>query len=490
MPAPDSGRAAQEPSYRWCAPYERTHGPLAVKLARAYGTPPHEWQELVLNDWLALDDEGALLNSLCVLEVPRQNGKTGVSDPRETYGLVVRGEWILHTAQEYQTTRKAFDRLREKFGMRKNDPRARYPELNALVENYTTSANQMVLDLKNGGHIEFRTRGNSDDVARGGTFDLIVVDEAQSYTEDQDAALSPLNSAAPHGSPQTIMMGTVPNPEKPQKGAVFARQRRLLHESPSAGDCIHEWGVGEIGDVHDRARWFAANPSLGKQLLVKALAKDEKSMADATFAREHLGWWPSATGAEPAIKKSDWGACATDEPPTSGGVVAFSVKFSPDGKVGVLAACRRPESGNPYVEIVARRSAQRGTAWFARWLLERADVAAQVTIDGRAKADALEKRLLEGGMPKKAVRKAQTADLIAACSMLGDAVEARQLAHSAQPALDEAVGKCPKRKIGTAGGWGFETAGTCEAELPEAAALAYWGAMTTKRRPGRKARVL
>jgi hypothetical protein len=154
--------------------------------------PPFEWQRLILNDWLALDDSGHLLNSLCVLPVPRQNGKTGVCDPRETWGLVHRGEAILHTAQEYQTAKKAFDRLRAKFGEKKNDPRARFPELNALVKKYTTSANQMVLDLKNGAHIEFRTRGANSDMGRGGTFDLVVVDEAQSYTDAQDAALSPV----------------------------------------------------------------------------------------------------------------------------------------------------------------------------------------------------------------------------------------------------------------------------------------------------------
>ena len=208
----------QVPTYSWCASYDRTEGKLASALADSYGLSPHPWQRTILNDWLALDDEGKLLNSLCVLPVSRQNGKTGVCDPRETWGLVHRGEYILHTAQEYQTAKKAFDRLREKFGACRNDPRARYPELNRMVKRYTTSANQMVLDLTNGAHIEFRTRGSNSDMGRGGTFDLVVVDEAQSYTEAQDAALSPLNSAAPHGSPQTILMGTVPDPATAYKG--------------------------------------------------------------------------------------------------------------------------------------------------------------------------------------------------------------------------------------------------------------------------------
>lgn len=110
---------SQEPTYRWSTEYQKTEGIYASKLAEAYGLPPHEWQQNVLNDWLAVDDEGKLINNYCILEVPRQNGKTGVSDPRETWGLVKRAEQILHTAQEYQTAKKAFDRLRKKFGTHK-----------------------------------------------------------------------------------------------------------------------------------------------------------------------------------------------------------------------------------------------------------------------------------------------------------------------------------------------------------------------------------
>ena len=103
---------------RVAAKYSRTQGHLATELSENYGLAPHPWQANILNDWLAVDENGVLIHSYCILEVPRQNGKTGVSDPRETWGLVARGEKILHTAQEFQTAKKAFDRLRKKFGDR------------------------------------------------------------------------------------------------------------------------------------------------------------------------------------------------------------------------------------------------------------------------------------------------------------------------------------------------------------------------------------
>lgn len=481
-------RGRQAPTYSWCGSYARTEGKLAADLADAYGIPPHPWQRLLLNDWLALDDDGRLLNSLCVLPVPRQNGKTGVCDPRETEGLIVRGEWILHTAHEYQTAKLAFDRLRAKFGMRKNDPQARYPELNRLVSRYTTGANQMVLDLTNGAHIEFRTRGGNDDAGRGGTFDLVVIDEAQNYTDAQDAALSPLNSAAPHGSPQTILMGTVPDPTKALKGEKFAAIRASLHESPYVGACIHEWGAPEPGDPLDVSRWYEYNPSLGYQLLEPALMKDARTMNPDTFAREHLGWWPETVATTRPIDATAWAACRVEEP-KRGGLVCYAVKFSPDGSVGTMAACHRGAGALPFVYVVESRSLSHGISWFVDTLSANAGKAAQIVIDGQGNAQALNDRLLERGVPSRALMRPGARDMAAACADLANAVKERAVTHYGQPALDASATLSRRRRIGDAlsGGWGFSSTDEADATLIEACALAYWAAMRTRRDPSRKA---
>ena len=476
----------QTPTYSWCGSYTRTEGGLAVKLADAYGLPPHPWQQMILNDWIALDDRGKLLNSLCVLPVPRQNGKTGVIEPRETWGLVHRGEWILHTAHEFQTALIGFNRLRAKFGERKNDPHARYPELNALVKRYTISANQMVLDLKNGGHIEFRTRGNNEDVGRGGTFDLLVVDEAQSYTDEQDAAISPLNSAAPTGSPQFIMTGTVPKPTAPHKGEKFASVRGTLHADPYVGACIHEWAAPEIGDVSDVGRWYEYNPSLGYQLLESALLADSRKMNPDTFAREHLGWWPESVVMSNVIRESEWNACKVDNPKREG-LLVYAVKFSPDGAVGVLSACYKPDDGVPFVYVVEARSLSAGIGWFVDNLTSRAGKAAQIVIDGQSNAQNLNERLLTEGVPAKTIIRPKTADVVAASATLVNAVRERKITHYGQPALDDSATKTRRRRIGTNGGFGFASTDEADATLIESCALAYWAAMTTKRKPGRKA---
>lgn len=480
-----SKRGSQTPTHRKASEYKRTQGESAAALADAYGMKPHKWQRGVLDDWLAVDADGKLIHSFCLLEVPRQNGKTGVSDPRETWGLIYRAEQILHTAQEFQTAKKAFDRLRKKFGARQNDPYAEFPELNALVDHYTISAGQMVLDLKNGGHIEFRTRGSNSDMGRGGTFDLVVIDEAQTYTEAQDAALSPLNSAAPSGSPQTILMGTPPTPNAGDKGVIFSRAIKRLKENPQKGDCLHLWGVDDIGDITDKKRWYATNPSLGYQLLVSALEKDAATMAPDMFAREHLGYIAkNDQRIDYAIKSDVWDACKSAEPKPDG-KTAYGVKFSADGAEVCLCGAVIPKAGKARISLIERRPTGSGTQWLADWLNDRYSKASCVVVDGRNGVDVLVDKIAPTWHMKGAVVRPTARDVIASVSTLTDALNEQTVTwYEGQEMLRESAVTSVKRPI--AGGWGF---GGDNATPIEAAALALWGAKNSKRDPAKKMRI-
>lgn len=477
----------QNPTFRSCAKYKNTEGIYAAELSECYALKPHPWQELILNDWLAVDKNGKLIHSFCVLEVPRQNGKTGVSDPRETWGLINRKESILHTAQEYQTAKKAFDRLRKKFGAHKGDPYAEFPELNALVDHYTVSAGQMVLDLTNGAHIEFRTRGNNSDMGRGGTFDLVVIDEAQTYTEEQDAALSPLNSAAPTGSPQTILMGTPPLTAGSTKGIVFSRAVSSIREKRGRGECAHIWGVDEIGDVHDVNRWYLVNPSLGYQLIEDAVAKDASKMSDDMFAREHLGYFPrQISKVAMAINEKAWDACCSSDLKPEG-KTAYGVKFSPDGSAVCLCGAVIPENGQSRISMIEYRSTASGTQWLADWLNLRYAQASCVVIDGRNGVDVLVEKISDTWRMKGSIIRPSVKDMIAAVGMLTDAVNEKSVTwYEKQEALRESAVTSTRRSIGNAGGWGFGG----ENSLPiEACALALYGAKTSKRNPNRRMRI-
>lgn len=477
-------KGRQEPTFHHAEEYTKTQGDYAAQLSESYDLKPHEWQREILKDWLAVDDDGKLIHSYCVLEVPRQNGKTGVSDPRETWGLVVRGEQILHTAQEFQTAKKAFDRLRKKFGTKKGDPFAEYPELNALVDHYTTSAGQMVLDLTNGAHIEFRTRGSNSDMGRGGTFDLVVIDEAQAYTEAQDAALAPLNSAAPTGSPQTILMGTPPLITG-DKGQVFLRSIQSFYKTPEPNSCISLWGAEEVGDVLDKDRWYEYNPSLGYQLLEKALMKDAATMSPDMFAREHLGYIPKHQNTvDYAIPADVWDACRSEESKPEG-KTAYGVKFSTDGSAVALCGAVIPADGPARISLIELRPTGQGISWLADWLNERYHKASCVVIDGRNGVDVLVERIADTWKMKGSVIRPSSRDMIAAVSTLTNALNEKSVTwFYQQDALRESAITSVKRPF--SGGWGF--GGENSAPI-EAAALALWGAQNSKRNPEKKMRI-
>ena len=137
--------------------------------------------------------------------------------------------------------------------------------------------------------------------------------------------------------------------------------------------------------------------------------------------------------------------------------------------------------------VVDVKSLSNGIAWFVDSLAPRADKAAQIVIDGQSNAQNLNERLLANGVSSRVIVRPRTGDVIAACSSLVNAVKERKITHYGQPALDDSATKTKRRRIGNNGGFGFESTDEVNAELIEACALAYWGAMTTKRDPRRKA---
>ena len=193
------------------------------------------------------------------------------------------------------------------------------------------------------------------------------------------------------------------------------------------------------------------------------------------------------------IGEAEWTALAigeedipNDEPPNK---KAFGVKFTPDGsKVAVAVAVLQP-NGNVHVELVNNgyKLASSGVRWITDFLDERKHSTAAVAIDGRSGMSVLVDQLSKCNYPQKAIMMPGTNGVIAACTMLLEAVHDKTLTHFGQEQLTESATRSRRREIGNQGGWGFD--GDDCAPI-EAACLAYWAVRTTKRRPGRKARML
>lgn len=476
-----------EPSIHIAPDYTETRGDQAYMFGSSFGITLDPWQKLVMDDWLAIDENRKWVCSTCGLSVPRQNGKTALVKVRVMYGIFALGEVILFTCHEVRTSRQVFDALADIL-----NPNGEYPDLASQVQYIKRSNGYEEIKVADwydddgwhkGGKLLFSSR--SKGASRGFTADVVVADEAMYMTDEQVAALVPTMASSSGGDMQFIMLGTPPSPG--DGGTVFQNTRNAaLNGEKGISWC--EWGADEIGDIHDWSRIERYNPSLGTRLLRKAVESELSVMSPDTFARERLGWWSKTITEqrECVIDPNDWDACKVENPSKEGTIV-YAVKFSPDGSVGTLAACHRTEDGIPFVYVVDSRSMSSGISWFVDTLYNLRDKAAQIVIDGQSNAQTLNDMLLERGVPRAVIQRPNTADVIASNSALVNAVKERKVTHYGQPALDASACRCAKRKIGNHGGFGFATTDEGDATLIESCALAYRSAMLTKRKPGRKA---
>ena len=459
-----------------------TDGPAAAALMEAYSCELDPWQRGILDCWLGKDLAGSYTVTSAGLSVPRQNGKNVCLEAREFFGLVIRGERILHTAHQVVTGKKSFRRLERMFTDR------RFPEVQKLVRYIRYTNGEEAIELENGGSIEFSARSRQR--ARGfAGISLVIYDEAQELTDDQVEAIMATLSASVTGSRQIIYTGTPPYPGCP--GDVFRRRRQACLSDPGPHDSWHEWSVSAdvVQDIKtdDTSLWYMTNPALGIRLTEEFTGEELRSMTADGFSRERLGWWSPAlaTVEDICIPAEAWDACGSKEEKPKDGKTAYGVKFTFDGAAVALCGAVVPEDGPARVSLIDYRPTGHGTQWLADWLNQRYDRACCVVIDGRNGADVLADRLKPVWKNRNSVVRPAARDVVAAASGLCNAVSEKTVSwYTLQTPLRDSAVSAVKRKIG--GGWGF--GGDSSAPV-EAAALALWGAKTSKRTPGKKMRI-
>ena len=489
----------QEPTFSTVKSWAYTTGDYAVDMFGEYGVKFYTAQAFEMRVFLARNEDGSFAAKTICISKPRQNGKSFAARFYAVWMAAIAGKRVLYSAHHGKTVRKMFKEIRNFI----ENTLDFYEMLKPKNGVYAAAGTEGIYfaDFYDedgvfhpGGLIEFQTRTNS--AARGETYQVIIVDEAQELTAEQLEALKPTTIAADDAEkvdsdPQMIYLGTPPNDKC--VGTEFRRWHDEAHEDGGSSIWWLEWAVDELPTTTDKSELmelvYLTNPAMGYRIKESTMIDVMDTMSAEGFARECLGWWARTYSVvDNLISADDWNACRVDNPRREG-TLAYGVKFSPDGSTGVVAACYKPIDGKPFVYVTAIRDMSEGLTWFVDNLVPRADKAAIVVIDGKSDAENLASKLRGGGMSKKAVCIPKTSEVITAYSMIVNAAKEHELTHFGQEQLNDSATKTARRVIGKSGGFGFDTTAQADATPIEACALALWGAFTTKRKPGRKAKV-
>lgn len=470
----------QEPTFKTKIVYAYTDGPEVVEWFESMGHLWYPCQKEEMDVFCARDADGDFAYRTICISKPRQNGKSYSARNYSVEKAVVEGMKVCYSAHHSRTTHKMF---KEVLAILEGDD-----ELRSMIAEVSRARGFEGIWLTNGGCIEFFTRSTRSGGGRGTTYDIIVVDEAQEMTEDEQDALKPTQLASESGDPQMIYIGTPPGPTC--SGTVFKTLHDRAHALPgTCGFAWAEWAVDDVPDMEgDRSQIlelaYMTNPAMGYRIR-ESVMLDVINTATSPegFAREYLGWWSKKELVKFVIPASTFESLAVDEP-VQGGKVAYGVKFAVDGSEVSLCAAR-VNDGSGYVEQIRREPMAMGLGWLAEWITERKATGCCCVIDGKAGAQALVDKL--GRMPANYIITPTAAQVVAANATLVDMVNERTLRWFAPQAdlLDSAV-TSTRRKIGSSGGWGFGG----ENPVPiDAASLALWGALNSKRNPERKQRI-
>ena len=447
----------QIPTTSVVLPYTESFGDEAVQLYNMSGNVCQEWQALMLTDIMAVNSEGLWIHTKFGYSVPRRNGKTEIITQRELWGLF-NGEHILHTAHLTDTAHIAWERLKN-----------RLEEIGVKPKSTYKAYGKERIEMNNGAVIDFRTRTSSG--ALGSGYDLLVIDEAQEYTQAQQTALNYVVSSSKN--PQTIMCGTPPTAVS--SGDVFRdyRDKTLRGETINGGWA--EWSVDHKTNVHDVDAWYMTSPSLGT-ILTERTVQDEINGDDLDFNIQRLGLW-IRYNQQSAISAPEWDALKTETLPKFKGSVFVGVKFGRDGQNACLSVAIRTEDDRIFVESIDCRNQRDGNDWLINFIMK--TKAKAVLVDGMSGLETFLRECKEQKL--KGVGAASVKEVIQASSDFETAIANKSICHAGQPGLRQSVTNCDHRAIGSGGGYGYKTLDDdIEVALIESVVLATHACMMTK----------
>ncbi|WP_179395739.1 terminase [Lacticaseibacillus absianus] len=447
----------QHPTQSVILPYTDSKYRQAIDHYEASGRKAQEWQLELAKHILAVNSDNLWTHTKFGYSLPRRNGKNEVVVIRELYALF-DGEQVLHTAHRTTTSHSSWERLMSIL----DKSHVQYESLKAV-------GRERIELPSTGGRVEFRTRTSTGGLGEG--FDLLVVDEAQEYTTDQESALKYVVSDSKN--PQTVFCGTPPTPLS--SGTVFVSMRnRALEQHPDNVGWA-EWGVEDESDVNDRELWYLCNPSLGTIMTERSI-QDEVGPDKIDFNIQRLGLWIKYNQ-KSAISENEWNALKVHCLPVFHGKVFVGIKYGNDGTNVSMSVAVRTLSRRIFVEAIDCRSVREGDHWIINFL-KHADVAA-VVIDGASGQNLLAKDMKDFGLKEPILPTVK--EIISANAGWEQAIYQQTVRHNGQPSLTAVATNCAKRNIGSNGGFGYKSQfDDMDISLMDSALLAHWACSNVK----------
>lgn len=453
----------------------------AIEIYEKSGRKVLEWQINLLSHILAKNEDGLYVYTKFGYSVPRRNGKSEILGLREIQGLF-DGEKMLHTAHRTSTSHNAWVTLCrmlndagyvDKAEVKKED-QGKY-EADKFYKAHKANGLESVELLATGGTIAFRTRTSKGGLGEG--FDLLIIDEAQEYMDDQESSLKYTVSSSQNG--QTIMCGTPPTAVS--SGTVFVNFRDKCLAGQVRNGGWAEWSVDKQTDPHDESAWVRCNPSLGYILSERAV-EDEIGSDELDFNIQRFGLWLKYNQ-KSEISEDTWTALKVDKLPKFKGQLHVGVKFGVDGKNIALAVAVKTDTEKIFVEVVDVRPTIKGLMWIAEFL-QKSDYR-QCVCDGKGGQQMMEDIAKE--LKLKNIKFPTVDEVIAANAMFEQSLNDGTLCHNGQYILSDVVTNCARRNIGTRGGFGYSSLiDGVDIATMDAVIFAFWSCFTTKERKPQK----
>jgi phage terminase large subunit-like protein len=326
-------KGATEP--RLHSPYieGKNRGDEVAQLADSIGLPLLPWQDFVIRDMTAVDENNMFIRKTNLVLCARQQGKTHLARMMMLAHLYLFDSKNVIIMSSNRSM--ALDTFRQvAYAIEANDG------LSKAVKQIRFANGTESIELKNGARLDVVAA--TRDGSRGRTADLLYIDEVREISEEGFRAATPTTRA--RANAQTLLTSNA--------GDAFStvlndlRERALSFPPKTFG--FYEYSAPQFASITDRDAWAMANPALGYTVTEEALEEAVATQPVETTKTELLCQWISSTQSPwPHMSVENAGDKDLKMSPGPLTIFAFDVAPSrrdgslvmgqilPDGRIGV-----------------------------------------------------------------------------------------------------------------------------------------------------------